>query len=325
VKRWLLGPVYSRLQQVLEEKGSIDPRQALTLVHSALSRDRPRLRERIAALGFLLRVRQYRGRRALSISTHYDHPAAFYRLFLDTDYNAYSGAVFDDDSWTLERAQRRKFEILTAKLAAKPGHNVVEIGCGWGSFLKYAREAGLEVTGLTLSREQAEECRRLGLRAEYADAADRIPEPVDRLIAIGMMEHCKDRRADILRNCFSALVPGGRMVVQEMCVASEPGHAAAAVFVAEEFFPGDRLGTYNSVQHEARRAGFQVAHLECFGRHYVATTLEWARRLADRFEEAEALVGYRAAMTHLLSQAGFAWYFKTGALDLIQYVLVKPG
>lgn len=326
MKRWLLGPAYGRLQALLAEKDSLDPHQALTLVHSALSSDRPRWPREVAALAFLCAsALRYRGRRAASISVHYDHSAAFYRLFLDADYHAYSCAVFDDESWTLERAQRRKFQILAAKLAAKPGHNIVEIGCGWGSFLKYAREAGLDVTGLTLSHEQAEECRRGGFSAEYADAAEAMPGPVDRVIAIGMMEHCKNRRGDILRNCFKALVPGGRMVVQEMCVGSERGHPAAAVFVAEELFPGDRLGTYDSVQRAARHAGFEVAHLECFGRHYAITAAEWARRLADRFAEAEALVGYRTAMTHLLSQAGFAGYFKTGALDLIQYVLVKPG
>ena len=49
---------------------------------------------------------------------------------------------------------------------------------------------------------------------------------------------------------------------------------------------------------------------------------EW---LAERFEEAETLVGYRTAMTHLLALLGFAWYFEVGALDLIQYILVKPS
>jgi outer membrane protein OmpA-like peptidoglycan-associated protein len=136
--------------------------------------------------------------------------------------------------------------------------------------------------------------------------------------------HAKNRRVEILTRCFRALPPGGRMVIQEMCEGPEPGHLPAAVFVADEFFPGDRIGTYLSVQHAARRAGFEVAHLECFGPHYYRTSLEWARRLAARFDEAEALVGYRTAMMHLLCQAGFAWYFAVGAIDLVQYVLVKP-
>jgi cyclopropane fatty-acyl-phospholipid synthase-like methyltransferase len=114
------------------------------------------------------------------------------------------------------------------------------------------------------------------------------------------------------------------MVIQEMSDGPESGNLPAVVFVAEQHLPGDRLGSYVSIQRAARRAGFQVAHLECFGRHYRTTTLEWARRLAERFDAAEALVGYRTAMTFLLVQLGFAWYFEVGAIDLVQYVLVKP-
>lgn len=133
-----------------------------------------------------------------------------------------------------------------------------------------------------------------------------------------------NRRNQILTHCFRALPPGGRMVIQEMCDGSESGHLPGVVFVAEEHLPGDRLGSYVSIQHAARQAGFHVAHLECLGRHYCTTTLEWARRLADRFDEAEGMVGYRTAMAHLLVQLGFAWYFEVGAIDLLQYVLVKP-
>ncbi len=296
------------------------------MVFEALYRYRPSALRNLAAGAYYFKAQlAYRARRDLSISMHYDLPPAFYRLFLDSEYAAYSCGVFEDNASTLEAAQRRKFDMLVRKLDAKPSHRILEIGCGWGSFLKYAREIGLDAEGIALSHEQVAECRRLGFRAKYADAADGIPEPVDRLITIGMMEHSKDQRGRILKNCFRALPAGGRMVVEEMCDSSEPGNLPAVVFVAEEFLPGDRLGSYTSIQHAARKAGFQVAHLECLGLHYRATILEWARRLANRFDEAEALVGYRTAMTHLLCQAGFAWYFEVGAIDFIQYILVKPG
>jgi cyclopropane fatty-acyl-phospholipid synthase-like methyltransferase len=51
----------------------------------------------------------------------------------------------------------------------------------------------------------------------------------------------------------------------------------AVVFVAEAYFPGDRVGSYCSIQRAARKAGFQVAHLEGFGRHYRTTMLEFTR------------------------------------------------
>ena len=209
-------------------------------------------------------------------------------------------------------------------LAAEPEHLIVDVGCGWGSFLKFASESGLNAEGIALSKAQVAECRRQGFRAGYADAAQHVPGPADRVITVGMMEHAKDRRAAIMANCFKALKPGGRMVVQEMCRGTTRGSLRAAIFVAEDFFPGDYLGTYTSVQQHARRAGFEIEHMECLGRHYYRTALEWARRLACRFGDAETQVGYRTAMMHLVCQAGFAWHFERGVIDLLQYVLVKP-
>lgn len=325
IKRWALGPAYARIERVLDEPGAVDPRRAPEMVFETLARERPGPFTTAAAVAYFLAARlRHRTRRSGAIATHYDLPPAFYRLFLDRDYRAYSCAVWDDAGGTLEAAQRRKFDILVRKLDAKPGHAILDVGCGWGSFLRYAAERGLDAQGLTLSQAQVEECRRLGYRATYGDAADGVPAAVDRIISIGMMEHAKDRRESILGHCFRALPPGGRMVIQEMVEGPQPGNLPAVVFVADEFFPGDRLGSYLSVQRAARRVGFEVRHLECFGPHYRATSLEWARRLAERFDEATALVGYRAAMMHLLCQAGFAWYFAVGAIDLVQYILVKP-
>jgi len=326
LKQLFLGPVYKQVHQVLERKGSLDPREAKDAVFAGLYRHPPNFFRNAASAGYYLKARlAYRARRALSIAKHYDLPPAFYRLFLDREYCAYSCAIFDEEGATLEEAQRRKLQILARKLNADAGHRILDIGCGWGSFLKYAKETGLSARGVALSREQVAECQRLGFQVEYGDAAEGLAGPVDRIVTAGMMEHCKSQRDRILKNCFQALPPGGRMVVQEMCEGSEVGNLPAVVFVAEEYFPGDRVGSYCSIQQAARKAGFQVAHLECFGRHYRRTMLEFTQRLAERFEEAEALVGYRTAMTHLLALLGFAWYFEVGALDLIQYILVKPS
>ena len=325
LKYWLLGASYATVHRLLGGEIKIDPHEVQNCVFEKLNRDRPNALRVAAAAAYWSKAElYYRARRALSIAEHYDVPVEFYRLFLDTDYRAYSCAVWDDETMTLEAAQRRKLEILTRKLDAKPGHRILDIGCGWGSFLTYAREHGLDAEGIALSERQVEECRRLGLRASYGDAAECVPAALDRIVTAGMMEHCKNQRDRILANCYGALVPGGRMVVQEICKSSERGNLPAVVFVAEEFFRGDRIGSYNSVQRAARHAGFRVLHLEGLGRHYVTTTLAWARRLADRFDEAVAIAGYRTAMTYLVCFSGYAWYFDVGAIDLIQYVLAKP-
>ena len=325
LKHWLLGPSYSTAHRVLSGEVTLDPRDVPAIVRASLDRERPGALRTAAAAGYWWKSElEYRARRALSIAEHYDQPVEFFRIFLDHDYRAYSGAVFDEPGMTLEAAQRRKLEMLTRKLQAKPGHRILDIGCGWGSFLTYAREQGLDAEGITLSAAQVDECTRLGHKVSFGDAAESVPSPVDRIVTAGMMEHCKNQRGRILANAYAALVPGGRMVVQELVTSSERGNLPAVVFVAEEFFRGDRVGSYKSVQRAAWKAGFRVVHLEGLGRYYVPTLLEWARRLGERFDEATALVGYRTAMTYLLCFAGYAWYFDVGAVDLLQYVLVKP-
>ena len=55
----------------------------------------------------------------------------------------------------LEQAQINKLDLICRKLHLKPGMNVLEIGCGWGSFAKYAAENyGVSVHGVTISKEQ---------------------------------------------------------------------------------------------------------------------------------------------------------------------------
>jgi cyclopropane-fatty-acyl-phospholipid synthase len=325
LERWLLGRTYSEVHRVLDCPGSLDPRAAKDFVFKALYRDRPGVLRALVAAVYYSRTRlAYRGRRARSIATHYDLPPAFYSLFTDTRYGAYSCGLFEEPSWTLELAQQRKFQKLVDKLGVKQGQRVLEIGCGWGSFLKYASDVGLDAEGIALSEEQVAECRRRGFNAQYADAAERLPGPADHVITIGMLEHAKNQRERILQNCFAVLRPGGRLAAEEMISSSEPVNTPAVVFAAEHYLPGDRLGSYTSVLRAARRAGFRVAHLECLGWHYRTTILEWSRRLAERFEQAATLVGYRTAMMHLLCQLGFAWHFEVGAVDLAHYVLVKP-
>jgi len=325
LRRLVLGPAYSALMDALERPGSVNPRRVPDLVFQILDDSRPSSLNWLAARTICGLARTSFGRRrAEAIALHYDLPPEFYRIFLDSRYAAYTCGIFDAPGISLEEAQRRKFEILVRKLRPGPGDRIFELGSGWGAFLTFAKENGLNASGMALSREQIEHCHKRGLDVVYGDAAGGLPGPVDRLLAVGMFEHCKDKRGQILAECFRALKTGGRMVVQEMCSGAHPGEPAALAFAVEEFFHGDVLGDYHSVQRAARTAGFQVEHMECFGPHYVPTALEWARRLAEAFPAAAAMVGYRTAMSHLIAQAGFAWSFAVGSLDLLQYVLVKP-
>ena len=89
-----------------------------------------------------------------NISHHYDLGNEFYGLWLD-ETMTYSSALFETGQESLEAAQVKKYASMVDQMGAKEGDHVLEIGCGWGGFAEYAaKERGLRVTGLTISREQ---------------------------------------------------------------------------------------------------------------------------------------------------------------------------
>jgi len=96
---------------------------------------------------------------AQAISYHYDLSNAFYRLWLDRDM-VYSCAYFETGTEDLDTAQQAKLRHLCRKLRLKPGERLLDVGCGWGGLARFAaREFGVEVFGITLSREQLQLAR----------------------------------------------------------------------------------------------------------------------------------------------------------------------
>ncbi|MEG3193812.1 class I SAM-dependent methyltransferase, partial [Lysobacter sp. D1-1-M9] len=106
------------------------------------------------ALQVKWRNRQDRSRAWQVGKAHYDLGNDFYEAMLDPSM-AYSCGYWRD-AGTLEAAQAAKLELICQKLRLEPGMRVLDIGCGWGSFMAHAaRHHGVECVGVTISREQA--------------------------------------------------------------------------------------------------------------------------------------------------------------------------
>jgi cyclopropane-fatty-acyl-phospholipid synthase len=105
----------------------------------------------------------------------------------------FSGAKFDGDfSLTLEQAQRAKHAFVAREVGMGAGSRVIDLGCGWGPFLNYARGQGAVGLGLTLSQGQYEACRRNGLDVHLMDCRA-VPRSAfgafDAAVSIGAFEH----------------------------------------------------------------------------------------------------------------------------------------
>jgi cyclopropane-fatty-acyl-phospholipid synthase len=101
-----------------------------------------------------------------NIAAHYDLGNEMFKEFLDPTMT-YSAALFDGESENLEEAQIRKLDRIIELANIKNGDNVLEIGCGWGSFaVRAAEKFGCRVTCLTLSTEQAAYARELVIKKD---------------------------------------------------------------------------------------------------------------------------------------------------------------
>jgi len=131
-------------------------------------------------------------RRAFIIGEkHYDLGNDLFQNMLDKRLN-YSCAYWKDTD-SLDKAQENKLELICRKIYLKPGMRVLDIGCGWSAFGKYAAEKyNVEVVGITVSKEQVELgrtlCEGLPIEIRLIDYRD-VDEKFDRIVSIGMFEH----------------------------------------------------------------------------------------------------------------------------------------
>jgi cyclopropane-fatty-acyl-phospholipid synthase len=143
----------------------------------------------------------------------------------------FSCAKFDGDfSLGLEQAQRRKHDYVADRVGIGPGRRLLDLGCGWGPLLAYARARGGIGVGVTLSSAQLAACRQHGLEVYLEDAREIDRErfgTFDAVASLGAFEHfCSPddyqagRQEEIYRDLFarvsSLLPPGGRFYLQTM-------------------------------------------------------------------------------------------------------------
>lgn len=261
------------------------------------------------------------GRR--SIAFHYDRPSDFFLAWLDRSRSYTHGlyATSDDD---LAAAQERKLERAIEALGVAPGQEVLDVGCGWGSFLEFAGRRGIRVQGITLSREQerfvAERIRTLDLpcRVECVDFLDYEPgRRFDGAVFMGSLEHIPDYR-HLGRFAARHLQPKARIWAD--FVTSREGPIAGA-FLRKYVFPG--ISGYVDLPAligTLLRAGFNVRELCDDTLSCAYTVRDWAKALeachaslAARHGEASV----RAFLLYLWSSHHFLATNRTQAYHLI--------
>lgn len=278
-------------------------------------------------------LRHTRARDRRSIAHHYDISNDFYALFLDTNM-AYTCAYFPEEETGLEQAQLAKFEHIARKLRLKPYQSLLDIGCGWGSFIVYAcKHYGITAHGVTLSRQQADYAndwiRREGLEdqalVEYRDYRELVGEAqYDRISAIGIVEHVGYRN---LARYFSGiqrmLKENGLFLNHGISRAREWRPNPGSDWISDKVFPEGEPPSLSTVITQLEDNAFEVQDVENLRAHYAKTCAEWVERLQRNREACLHHVDERTYRTWILYLAMSSIYFEEGQIFLYQVLTTK--
>jgi len=275
-----------------------------------------------------------------NVQAHYDLSNDFFQLFLDPTM-VYSCAYFEPENISLEEAQRAKIDLALGKIDLKPGHRLVDIGCGWGGVVKRAVEQyGVTAVGLTLSENQVALARsriaHLGDKAEIRlQGWEEFDEPVDRIVSIGAFEHFReDRFAPFFTKCYNLMPTDGRMLLHTITRASPEQLTERGIelthedvlfnkFIIKKIFPGGQLRPPQVTKKYAEAAGFRVTRMHSLQPHYARTLDQWAKNLEAVKEKAIEITSQDVYDTYMHYLTGCASYFRSTHLDLIQFTLCK--
>jgi len=271
----------------------------------------------------------WRGRARKNVAHHYDLDGRLYSLFLDAD-RQYSCCYFEDRDQSLDDAQLAKKRHLAAKLLARAGQQVLDIGCGWGGLTLYLAEmCGASVRGITLSQEQlalsrarAEEKNldhAVDFRLEdYRDVVGRF----DRIVSVGMFEHVGlGFYETYFRKCADLLADDGVMVLHS--IGRSEGPSITNPFIAKYIFPGGYIPALSEVVRAVERAGLLVTDVEILRLHYAETLKAWRERFLAHSEEVERLYDARFARMWEFYLASSEMAFRHQNMMVMQIQLTK--
>lgn len=269
-----------------------------------------------------------------NIAAHYDLGNSFYAAWLDPSMT-YSSALFSAPGMTLAQAQDAKNEAIVAALGLEAGHELLEIGCGWGAFAERAARSGAKVTGITVSNAQLcyglDRIAAAGLGGEvdlrFQDYRD-TTGTFDRIASIEMIEAVGEEHwAQYFQTVAHSLKPGGKAVVQAITIAPDlfDGYRRKVDFIQRYVFPGGMLPTVEIMRAQAAAVGLTFETVREFGADYAQTLRLWRQAFHEQWPQLLTM-GYddrfRRFWEYYLTYCEVG--FERGMTNVGHYRLTKP-
>ncbi len=289
--------------------------------------DKIRSNRKLLSEILLLKIfnRQSRSHSFSNSQRHYDLGNDLFFNMLDKRLTYSCG--YWKDSLSLDEAQENKLDLSCRKLYLKPGMKVLDIGCGWGSFAKFASENySVKVTGITVSKEQAElgkkMCSELPVEIKLMDYRD-LKDKFDRIVSIGMFEHVGSKNyrtfMQVVHNCLN---DDGLFLLHT--IGSNTSGTYNDPWFTKYIFPGSNLPSIMQIG-KAIEGLFVFEDLHNFSADYDKTLMAWHHNFVRNWDNIKSKYDerfFRMWKYYLLSCAGS---FRARKNQVWQIILSKKG
>jgi cyclopropane-fatty-acyl-phospholipid synthase len=230
----------------------------------------------------------------------------------------------------LDSAQLAKFDLVCRKLNLKPGQKILDIGSGWGGFMKYAVENySVSAVGINISKEQNDfakkMCHGLPIKIISGDYRDmqNIKEKFDHIVCIGVLSHIgpKNYRKlfSLTKNC---LKDDGLFLLHT--IGRPESRNDGDPWATKYIFPNGTLPSYKQITSASEKL-FIIEDVHNFGSYYDTTLMAWQKNFDDNWQRLKKNYDdrfYRMWNYYLFS---FAGAFRSRHLQLWQTVFSPNG
>jgi cyclopropane-fatty-acyl-phospholipid synthase len=266
---------------------------------------------------------------------HYDLGNQLFKAMLDKSMTYTCGYWgIDGEISTLELAQQAKLEMICKKLKLKPGMRVLDIGCGWGNFAEHAaRKYGVEVVGVTVSKEQAsfasKRCKDLKVEILLKDYRE-ISGQFDRVVSIEMIEAVGRKNiSTFFKTVSRCLKPSGLFVLQAISteiftLRSLPATDQYMAWLTKYIFPNGYIPKQKELSDQ-NITGLVLEDMHNLSTNYEKTLSAWRDnfvlawpQLCSKFDER-----FRRIWLYYLS--GCMAFFRTRQVQVYQIVYSNSG
>lgn len=256
---------------------------------------------------------------------HYDLDNDLFLSFLDP-YNQYSCAYFKNTD-DLAQAQENKLKLICEKTAISPDDHVLDVGCGWGGFARYAAENyGCRITAVNVSKEQLHYARNFckNFSVDFLDCDYReVQGRFDKIISVGMFEHVGLKNYRTFMEVIHRILSRDGIFLLHT-IGNNESHMTCDPWITKYIFPNSMLPSLAQISSAAEGL-FVLEDLHNLCPHYDKTLMAWHQNFQSAWPSLEHKydqVFKRMWDYYLLSCAGA---FRARGMQVWQIIFTKTG